>query len=108
MTIAEYVERVRAYRVARGRMKYFRDTAEALLLALRHDLSGSRIKAAGRAYTEAYPDDGVDGVCLEVWPSGEEIAEGIAELKLAREVLVAAWQSLSDDEQAAAVDPDSL
>ncbi|MEZ6030818.1 MAG: hypothetical protein R3C46_13845 [Hyphomonadaceae bacterium] len=82
-----------------------RDTAGALYRALQRDFSGSRIKLTGRAFDEANPDESVDEVSLDVWPSGEELADAISQFRQADAALAAAWQSLSEEEQEAVVDP---
>lgn len=108
MTIVEYVEVVRAYRIARGRMKYFRDSAQALAEALRHDLTGLRMKQSDGGFREEYPEEPVDGVSLGSWPTGDEILAGIHQLRQARQVVEAAWETLTDDERAAVVDPQDI
>ncbi|MDZ4761414.1 MAG: hypothetical protein SGJ21_10110 [Alphaproteobacteria bacterium] len=92
MALADYVQATRVYRIARGRMKFFRDKAHAFAATLKHDFDSSQISKG----------------FLETWPTGQQIADEIVALRDAEKVLKATWEALTEDEKEAVVRPDDL
>jgi hypothetical protein len=114
MNVDGYVRLSDDYRVARGRVKFFRDMCEELFLALESDLEGAQITLIGEQEPAEQPTEDADEagapfrVDLGAWMTGQEISGGISDFRRIRAALKEAWASLSESERRALKSPDEM